>query len=97
MKELLEYLAGQVLKFELEGIRTNLEKEIEDLMERFAKKLEEEREKTRKQLTYTGTMLAGAFFVALGVGFALDTFTGVKGSGFVIVGLLSLLAAQFIK
>ena len=97
MKELLEYLAGQVLKFEMEGIKTNLEKEVNEVLEKFSKKVEEEREKTTKKLAYTGSILTGAFFVALGIGFVIDTVTNIKGLGFIIVGVASLIAAQLIK
>ena len=97
MKELLEYLAGQVLKFELEGIKTNLERESEELLKKFSEKLEEEREKTTKKLAYTGTVLGGFFFVAIGIGFIIDSITNLPGIGFISVGVASIIAAQLIK
>ena len=97
MKELIEYLIGQTIKFEVEGIKVSLEKEMESIFEKFSTKLEQERERTTKAITKLSSTLAGLFFIGLGLGFFIDTLTGYKGIGFMLVGLVAIIAGQLIK
>ncbi len=97
MKELLGYLLNQFFKFELEGIRTTLEKEFDEFSLLVMKKMEEQTNRIIKKFTYFGTIFAGFLFSAIGVSFIVDEIVGVRGGGFVIVGALVLLLSTIFK
>ena len=109
--DLLTYLLKQTAMFEVEGIKAKTEdvmdeffqrldsekeKMVRPVMEEFFTRLEEQKEVGLRQFARLSVFVSGMFLSAVGVAYIIDTYVQFQGVGFVAVGLVVLIASQFI-
>ena len=101
MLNLVKYLVSEFASLEVNKYKGMVEDETEKIGDILRCSIETGMEnainKAVPAMMSTGFVLIGFLFLAIGVAGVIDTFVAFEGVGYVVVGILGLLAALIVK